>query len=129
MQKLVVSIVRLSTAVTLYSLEQLQSSMNFSQSSEELNQAMEKFQGTLDSLSDILAGKLGNQKKETLQSITDMTEDVVSRSADGMSIMDPREMLRTTTDMLQKSSDAMADWVGKVTSTESEEPKRAADVL
>jgi hypothetical protein len=129
MQNLLVSIMRFSTAVTLYSFEQIQSSMNIVQGGQDLNQVLDKFQGALDSLSDVFVANIGEKKKDTLKSITTMTEDLVRKSFDGMSILDPREVMKNTTDMIRDSSDSMAGWVSKVISTEGEEPKRAAEVL
>jgi hypothetical protein len=37
--------------------------------------------------------------------------------------------MKTTTDLLRQSSDAMAGWIGRVASTDGEEPKPAAEVL
>jgi hypothetical protein len=45
-----------------------------------------------------------------------MSEDVVGRTMDGMNVMDPREVLRATNDLLKKTTDATADWVSKAAS-------------
>ena len=129
MQRLIVSMMRFSTAVTLYGYEQLQSSMELVQGEQELSQALDRLKSVFNSLSDVLLDHMGGEKKETLQSITDMTGDVVKRSFEGMRFMDPREAMKAAADVIQQSSDTVAGWVGKVTSTEGAEPKPAADVL
>jgi hypothetical protein len=45
-----------------------------------------------------------------------MSEDVVSRTFDGMTVMDPREVMRATNDLIQKTSDTTAEWVSKAAS-------------
>ncbi len=129
MRDLIVSMLRLSTAVTLYGLEQLESTMNLTRQGQDLNQMLDKIKTTFDSISDVLAQNVAGEKKDTLKSVTEMAEDVVKKSFDGMSFVDPREVMKTTTDLLRQSSDTVASWVGRVTSTDGEEPKPAVDVL
>jgi hypothetical protein len=45
-----------------------------------------------------------------------MSEDVVGRTMDSINVMDPREVMRATNDLLQKTSDATAEWVSKAAS-------------
>ncbi len=129
MQSLIVSMMRLSTAATLYGLEQIESSMGFIQGEQDFNKILDRFQSAIDSLSDVLVNNMGTKKKDTLKSITETTEDVVRRSFDGIGVIAPREMMKATTDLLKQSSDTVAGWVSKVTAIEGEEPKPAAEVL
>jgi hypothetical protein len=129
MQRLIVSMMRFSTAVTLYGYEQLQSSVAFAQGEGELNGTLDRLQATIDSLSEVLVDNLGGGKKATLRSITSMAEDMVKGSFEGMRFVDPREMMKATADMIRQSADALAGRVSKVTLAEGEEPKPAADVL
>ena len=113
MQSLIVSMMRFSAAVTLFGMEQLQSSLSVVEGEEELDKAMERFEKALDSMTDALVNKIDDKKKDTLKSVTRMSEDVVNRTFDSMNVMDPREVLRATNDLLKKTSDATADWVSK----------------
>jgi hypothetical protein len=129
MQRLIVSMMRLSTAFTLYGLEQLESSMNLTKDGQDLNKLLDNLKLTLDSLSDVLLKNMAEEKKDTLKSITNMTEDVVKKSFDGMSFANPREVLKSTSDLIRQSSDTMAGWVGDLTAVDGEDPKPAAEVL
>lgn len=40
----------------------------------------------------------------------------MSRTFDGMTVMDPREVMRATNDLIQKTSDTTAEWVSKAAS-------------
>ena len=116
MQSLIVSMMRFSAALTLFGMEQLQSSLNVVEGEEDLNKAMERFEKALDSLTDALVNKIDDKKRDTLKSVTKMSEDVVGRTMDSMNVMDPREVLRATNDLLKKTSDATAEWVSKAAS-------------
>jgi hypothetical protein len=129
MRRLIVSMMRLSTAMTLYGYEQLGSSMELVRGEQELNDGLDRLQGAIDSLSDVLVDNLGDRKKETLSSITSMSKDVVKRFSKGLRFMDPRETIKAAASMIERSSETLAGGVGKATSIEGEEPKPAADVL
>ena len=116
MQSLIVSMMRFSAALTLFGMEQLQSLLNVVEGEEDFSKAMERFEKALDSLTDALVNKIDDKKKDTLKSVTRMSEDVVGRTMDGMNVMDPREVLRATNDLLKKTTDATADWVSKAAS-------------
>jgi hypothetical protein len=113
MQSLIVSMMRFSAALTLFGMEQLQNSLNVVEGEEDLSKTMERFEKALDSLTDALVNKIDDKKKDTLKSVTRMSEDVVGKTIDGMTVMDPREVLRATNDLIQKTTDATADWVSK----------------
>src|SRR5437879_13314873 len=116
MSNLIASMARFSTTLTLYGGEQLEKTANIVGSSEELSKTVEEFEKTLDSLSDVLSGKIDEKKKDTMQSVTKMTEETVNRTVDGMELMDPRKVLKATMDLLQKTSDATASWVSRAAS-------------
>ena len=129
MQRLIVSMMRFSTAFTLFGLEQLESSMNLAKEGQDLNKLMDDLKSALDSLSDVMLKNMADEKKDTLKTITEVSEDVVKKSFDGMSFVNPREVMKATSDLIRQSSDTVADWVGTATSAEGEEPKPAAEVL
>jgi GTPase involved in cell partitioning and DNA repair len=116
MQNLMIALMRFSAAVTLYGMEQVQKSMNVVDGGEDLSKAMDRLEKTLNSLTDTLVNKIDDSKRETLKSVTKMSEDVIGKTMDGVSMMDPREVLKATNDLMQKTSDATADWVSKAAS-------------
>lgn len=135
MTNLVVSMLRFSAALTLYGVEQLENSLNLVEDGADLSKTIRGFEKTLDSLSDVLMREMDEKKKETLESVSKASEDVVSRTLNGMDIMDPREMIKASSDLLQKTTDVTAKWVSKAAAavekaTESakpaEEPQSAA---
>ncbi len=116
MQSLIVSMMRFSAALTLFGMEQLQNSLNVVEGEEELSKTMDRFENALDAMTDSLISRIDDKKKDTLKSVTRMSEDVVGKTIDGMTAMDPREVLKATNDLIQKTTDATADWVSKAAS-------------
>jgi hypothetical protein len=118
MQSLIISMMKFSAAVTLFSMEQLQNTLNVVEGEEDFSKTRDRFEQAINSLTDVLTNRIDETKKETLKSVTRMSEDVVNRTFDGMSFIDPREMMRATNDLIQKTSDTTAEWVSKAASAE-----------
>ncbi len=116
MQDLIVSMIRFSAAVTLYGMEQIQNTLNVAEGEEDFSKMRDKFQDALDSLTETLKSRIDDKKQETLKTVTKMSEEVVQRTADGMTAMDPREIVRATNDLIQKTSSTTSDWVSKASS-------------
>lgn len=112
MEKLIVSMMRFSTALTLFGMEQLENAMNVG-NGEDLSEAMDRFKATLDSLTDAVTKELNDNKQTTLKSVTQMSEEAVHRMMNGMIVMDPREVLRSTSHLTSKTSDSLADLIAK----------------
>jgi len=113
MTNLAVSMLRFSAALTLYSVEQLEHSLNVVEGGADLSKTLQGFELTLDSLSEVLMREMDEKKKETLQSVSKASRDMVGRTMEGMEIMDPREVIKASSDLLQKTSDVTAKWVSK----------------
>ena len=113
MTNLAVSMLRFSAALTLYSVEQLERSLNVVEGGADLSKTILGFEQTLDSLSEVLMREMDEKKKETLQSVSKASRDMVGRTMEGMEIMDPREVIKASSDLLQKTSDVTAKWVSK----------------
>ena len=113
MTNLAVSMLRFSAALTLYSVEQLERSLNVVEGGADLSKTILGFEQTLDSLSEVLMREMDEKKKETLQSVSKASKDMVGRTMEGMEILDPREVIKASSDLLQKTSDVTAKWVTK----------------
>jgi conjugal transfer/entry exclusion protein len=113
MTNLIVSMLRLSAAMTLYSVEQMEKSLDVVEGGTELGKTIEGFEKTLNSLTDVLIREMDEKKKETLESVSKASEDMVNRSLEGMELLDPRQVMKASSDLLQKTSDVTAKWVSK----------------
>ena len=113
MTNLVVSMVRFSAAMTLYGVEQLESSLSMLEGGSDLSKMMQGMEKTLNSMSDVLIRDMDEKKKDTLDSVSKASQEVVDRTLEGMEIMDPRDVFKASSDLLQKTSDVTAKWVSK----------------
>jgi len=129
LQSLLVSMMRLSAALTLYGLEQIQTSVYVTQGGQNPRRVLDKLEIALNSLTEALAAHITDGKKTALESVTTMAQDLVRTSFDGVNAIDPRQFLRATDTLLRRSSESMADWVDRVSLVDGEEPKPAAEIL
>jgi DNA-binding beta-propeller fold protein YncE len=129
MQSLLVSMMRLSAALTLYGLEQIQTSVYVTQGGQNPLRVLDKLEIALNSLTEALVDNIGDGKKTALESVTTMAQDLVRTSFEGVTVIDPRQLLRATDSILRSSSETMADWVDRVGLVDGEEPRPAAEVL
>ncbi|HWP84971.1 MAG TPA: hypothetical protein VNN17_07270 [Terriglobia bacterium] len=113
MTNLIVSMLRLSAAMTLYSVEQMEKSINLIEGGSEVTKTMESLEKTLDSLSNVLMRELDEKKKDTLRSVSKASEDMVHRAMEGIELVDPREVMKASSELLQKSSEVTSKWVSK----------------
>ena len=119
MEKLIVSMMRFSTAVTLFGLEQLESAMNVA-TGEDLSETMDRFRTALDSVTDAVSKELNHSKQATLKSVTQLSEQAAHRAVNGLVVVDPRDVLRSTSDLMKKTSDSVADFIAKGADTVGE---------
>ena len=117
MSNLIATMARFSTAMTLFGVEQLEKTMNVVGGGAELNTTVEELEQTLNALTEVLTGKMDEKKKETLSSVTKMTEETIGRTMDSMEVLDPRELVKTSSGLLQKTTEATSEWVSKAAAT------------
>lgn len=117
MSNLIATMARFSTAMTLFGVEQLEKTMNVVGGGAELNTTVEELEQTLNALTEVLTGKMDEKKKETLSSVTKMTEETIGRTMDSMEVLDPRELVKTSSNLLQKTTEATSEWVSKAAAT------------
>jgi len=134
MDKFVVSLMRFSTAMTLFGLEQVQGAVTSMGSGEDLTTSMEKMRQAMDAFSETVLKQVDEGKRETAETVTRVSEDTIRRAFAGVSasMADPRELVRVTTDMVKKTSDSVVHWMegrGTAQTAASEEPQPAAEAL
>lgn len=113
MTKFFVAMARFSAALTLYSVTQLERSLSLFGGEADVSKTMQDTEKTLTSLSDTLMRGASPQRKETLHSVSNASRTVMDRTVENMEVMDPREMLKASSELLQKVSDVTAKWVAK----------------
>ena len=130
MKDLVDSMVRFSAAMTLFSMQQFQNALGAPADSKA---AIEKFTQSLDSVTNAISSHIDHANREALDSVSKLGIDLVDRSLSVLEspALDPRQMLKTSGDLMRKTSDSLNDWVKKTSDSEKSagEPQLAAEAL
>ncbi|HEY3132397.1 MAG TPA: hypothetical protein VGL91_23285 [Acidobacteriota bacterium] len=124
MQQLIVSMMRLSAAATLFGMEQIQHSMEVLEGNEDISKMIRRFARTLDSVSDAFAGGIDARKRDALKSITRASEQIVEKSVDGLTLIDPREAVRASSDLVKHTSSSAASWINKTAASAEKESEK-----
>ena len=128
-EKLFASSMRFSGAATLFSVQQVEAAFSVLEGGEGFFKQMDKFGNTVESLTKSLTEDISPGKKDTLESISRATDQVVRQSFDALSLLDPRQVLRLTNNLTQKTSETLSNWIRKKEPVPEGEPKLAVDVL
>jgi biotin synthase-related radical SAM superfamily protein len=132
LRELTSSMIRFTNAVTLFSMQQMQNAIGAVTDSQAV---INRFCSALDAISNTLSTQIDASKKSTLDSMSKTGAEMVDRTMDAMNVqaMNPREILDTTTDVMRKTSDSVADIVRRATGAgahaDAGEPESAADAL
>ena len=130
LQDLLVSTVRLSTALTLYGLEQLQNVAYARTGRPDLSAAAEKLGTGLDSVTDSLVLGIDETKKDALISVSTAARYVIRKS---LEILSPVTVLEAANDLLKKASEPIFALAGQREIVQDvvpkDAPQLAVDVL
>ena len=124
-QKAVVSMVRFTSAFTLYGVEKAQDALSFRER-RGLSNAVEDIGVTLDSLTESLTNRMDETDRGATRSATRIVGQVVEQSLEGLSLLDPRRALRFAAGLARTSTEAISP---SSDVTEEDEPELAVDVL
>ena len=127
MQELVDSIVRFSTAMSLFGVQQVQNVLEIATDS---NATVKKVQQSFDAVTTVVLEQLDPGKRPTIDSITHLVDKTYSTL--NVPALDPAKMVQTATDAVRKTADTMTDAITRAESSSkpgSEEPAKAANVL
>lgn len=133
MQDLINSFVRLSAAMTVYSMQQMQSAVD----TIDPKDSVTKLKKMIDSMADALTSQIDESKKKTVESISNLGADVVERTFDTLSVqsLNAHDLVKSTNDMVRKTSDSLASIIksdkndDKKASGGKHKPKAAEEVL
>ena len=130
MQELISSVARFSAAITLFGIQEMQNAVGAAMDSPEY---FSRFRRSLDSISDAIASELDSKVKPTLESVTNLSSEMVGRTVEVLKTpaLDPRQMLQTASDMIRKTADSVSKPVPASTDAPppAGEPRPVADVL
>lgn len=131
MQDLINSFVRLSAAMSVYSMQQMQSAVE----TIDPKDSVAKLKKMIDSMTDALTSQIDESKKKTVDSISNLGADVVGKTFDTLSVpgMSAKDIVQTTNDMVRKTTDSLASMIksekGDEKKTSGSTPQAAEVVL
>jgi hypothetical protein len=106
-QELINSFVRLSAAMSVYSMQQMQSAVE----TIDPRDSVTKLKKMIDSMTDALTAQIDESKMKTVDSISNLGADVVDRTFNTLSVpgLNPRDLVDTTNKMVRKTTDSLAN--------------------
>jgi conjugal transfer/entry exclusion protein len=119
-QELINSFVRLSAAMSVYSMQQMQSAVE----TIDPKDSVSRLKKMIDSMTDALTSQIDESKKKTVDSISNLGADVVDRTFNTLNVsgLNPRDLVDTTNDMVRKTTDSLANMI----KSEKGEDKKAS---
>ena len=126
-ERVVVSMVRFSSACALFSFESAQNAFSW-QEGRGVSKAMHDLGDAFDSISERLVSQMGDGNRHMVLSATKITEQVLQTSMHGLEWLDPRRLMSSASGLAQSASQAVTSrWPGN--SQQQSQPALAADVL
>lgn len=118
MQELLNSMIRLSAAMTVFGMQQVQATVG----TVDTKQPVDKLREVIDAMADAVTAKIDDSRLSTLDRLTNLPKDIIARSWDST-----RDVVKDTTDMVKKTS----DWVAGTVKADgaASEPRRAEEAL
>ena len=136
MQELIGSMVRFSTALTLFGLQQVRNAATMMMESP-MN--LDRMREAVDAATNSLSSRIDDTQKTTLNSMTTLGADVLAKTYDTMknAVPDPTQVLKSTGEVLRKTAEACGSVLNRTAAgtgdsgraAASGEPQAAADVL
>jgi hypothetical protein len=120
MQELFNSMIRLSAAMTVFGVQQLQTTVG----SMDTKDSVDKLRKVIDDMADALSAKIDKSRRQTLDRLSSLPQDLLARSLDST-----REVVQDTSEIVKSTSDWLAGSVKANGAKHSSEPKRAEEAL
>lgn len=129
MKDLVNSMIRFSTAMTLFTFQQMQSALGAA--GADTDSATTKFAEALERVTRALTDQMDAKQKPTFDSVTKAGTEVFDKTWDSLRLdaLDPRTMVKASRDVIEKTAGSLSDLVRKPAGNSTGEPKPVAEAL
>ena len=126
MQDLINSFVRLSAAMTVFGMQQMQTAVG----SVDPNESMKKMKEMLDSLTHVVNSHIEESRKATVESMSSLGTKVVDRTWEAVqaTTIGPNEAFHAGTEALRYTLDSANNFL-KSTERHPAEPRKAHEAL
>jgi len=134
LEELVNSVVRLSVAMTVFAMQEVQSAVG----TVDTKDSADKLRDMIDAMANAVSSKIEDGKRPTLDSLNTLGKNVVDRTV-GVTIdtlndtlnvqsLSPKDLVKSGSDAVKSTSDWLVDIIKPVNSSSSE-PKVAEEAL
>jgi hypothetical protein len=120
MQQLIDSMVRFSTAITLFGLQQVQNAVDLASDSQG---ARKKIEDSLDRVTAALTEQLDESKRPAVSSVANLVDK--AQDALDVPVLNVKKMVNNATDAVRETTDTMADAISK--SSPNKKKKKHSD--
>jgi hypothetical protein len=135
MQELLNSMVRLSAAMTVFGMQEVQSAVG----TVDPKVSVDKLREMIDAMANAVSSKIEESKRPTLDSFNTLGKNVVDRTVgrtldtlnDTLNVesLAPKDIVKSTSDAVKSTSDWLVDIIKPVSKTSASEPKVAEEAL
>ena len=127
MQDLINSFVRLSAAMTVYSMQQVQGAVG----TVDPRESVSKLREMIDSMTEALTSQIDESKKPTFDNMAGIGKDVVGKTFETINTvaMTPKDIVHQTGEMVKKTTGSIVHLVRPEEKTSAAEPQAAEAAL
>jgi hypothetical protein len=127
MQDLINAFVRLSAAMTVYSMQHMQSAVE----SVDPRESVSKLKQMIDSMTEALTAQIDESKKPAMDNMTNFGRDMVDKTFDTINkaALSPKDIVQQTGDIVKKTTDSLASLIRAEEKKSSGEPQPAEAAL
>jgi len=125
MEELMNSMVRFSAALTAFGIKQLQNAIT---APSESLKGVEHMREAMDSATRALTNQIADREKTAMNSAVAVGSDLVARTVGAIdgTALDPRRVMETTTDIVQKAAETLTGRRGKKRPAAAHQPATSA---
>ena len=126
-QELINSLVRLSAAMTVFGMQQMQTAVG----NVDPNEAIVKLREVIDAMTNIVNSQIEDSRKPTVESMTSLGRNMMDRTWDAinMGTPQPRDLMNVANDSLRRATSGLNEFMRLEKKGSGTEPKPLEEVL
>ena len=126
-QELINSFVRLSAAMTVFGMQQMQTAVG----NVDPNEAIVKLREVIDAMTNIVNSHIEESRRPTVEGMTTLGRNMMDRTWDAinMGTPQPRDLMNAANDGLRRATSGLNEFMRVEKSGNGLEPRKAEEVL
>ena len=126
-QELINSFVRLSAAMTVFGMQQMQTAVG----NVDPNEAIKKLREVIDAMANIVNSHIEESRRPTVDSMTTLGRNMMDRTWDAINLgtPQPRDLMNVANDGLRRATNGLNEFMRMEKKAHGTEPKAAEEAL